>query len=176
MPDNSNKIVALEKFNRFLESKGCRKTPERKAILEAAISIDGHFDVDILYNMLLDSPYKVVKTTIYSNLELLIECGILRKHIFTNHAEYERIDAKNQHIHLICNVCGKVKDAKDLELMRYLKSKKFSAFNAEVFSMSVYGICNNCARKIKKQQKMEEILKETTVEKAKKENKLKKNK
>lgn len=176
MPENSNKLIVLEKFYRFLESKGCRKTLERKAILEEALSIEGHFDVDTLYNRLRDSRYKVVKTTIYSNLELLIECGILRKHIFTNHAEYERIDAKTQHIHLICNICGKVKDAKDLELMRYLKSKKFSAFNAEVFSMSVYGICNNCARKMKKQQKMEENLKEANDNKAKKDNKQNKKK
>ena len=152
MPENQNKILLAEKFERFLESKGCRRTPERFAILNEILTIDRHFDVEMLRDKMSESHYKVSKTTIYSNLELLVECGIVQRHLFTYHAVFELVDGKMQHIHLICNECGRIKDVKDVELIRYLNTKKFSAFNTELFSLNVYGTCNNCARKSKKRR------------------------
>ena len=152
MPENQNKILLAEKFERFLESKGCRRTPERFAILNEILTIDRHFDVEMLRDKMSESHYKVSKTTIYSNLELLVECGIVQRHLFTDHAVFELVDGKMQHIHLICNECGRIKDVKDVELIRYLNTKKFSAFNTELFSLNVYGTCNNCARKSKKRR------------------------
>ncbi len=150
MSDDSNKEMLIERFTRFLASKGCRKTPERFAILHEVLEFDGHFDAEMLYNKLLLTQYKVVKATVYNNLELLTECGVLRKYNFSGHAEYERVDNKLQHIHLICRICGKVKEVKDVELMRYLNTKKFSAFTSEMFALNVQGVCNACARKKKK--------------------------
>lgn len=152
MPENQNKILLAEKFERFLESKGCRRTPERFAILNEILTIDRHFDVEMLRDKMSESQYNVSKTTIYSNLELLVECGIVQRHLFTDHAVFELVDGKMQHIHLICNECGRIKDVKDVELIRYLNTKKFSAFNTELFSLNVYGTCNNCARKSKKRR------------------------
>ena len=152
MPENQNKILLAEKFERFLESKGCRRTPERFAILNEILTIDRHFDVEMLRDKMSESHYKVSKTTIYSNLELLVECGIVQRHLFTDHAVFELVDGKMQHIHLICNECGRIKDVKDVELIRYLNTKKFSAFNTELFSLNVYSTCNNCARKSKKRR------------------------
>ncbi|MGN0214851.1 MAG: Fur family transcriptional regulator [Muribaculaceae bacterium] len=146
-----------EKFARFLEEKGCRKTPERFAILKEILNIDKHFDVEMLRDKMSGSQYNVSKTTIYSNLELLVECGIVQRQVFTNRAVYERVDGKMQHIHLVCNLCGKIKDVKDVELIRYLNTKKFSAFNSEHFALTVYGTCNNCARKSKKHRKMPDV-------------------
>ena len=150
MSDNSNKELLTDKFTRFLAAKGCRKTPERFAILQEVLEMGGHFDAEMLYEKLLQTQYKVVKATVYNNLELLTECGVLRKYNFSGHAEYEIVDTKLQHIHLICRICGKVKEVKDVELMRYLNSKKFSAFTAEMIVLNVQGVCNACARKNKK--------------------------
>lgn len=150
MSDNSNKELLTDKFTRFLAAKGCRKTPERFAILQEVLEMGGHFDAEMLYEKLLQTQYKVVKATVYNNLELLTECGVLRKYNFSGHAEYEIVDTKLQHIHLICRICGKVKEVKDVELMRYLNSKKFSAFTAEMIALNVQGVCNACARKIRK--------------------------
>lgn len=152
MPENQNKILLIEKFDRFLESKGCRRTPERYAILNEILAIDKHFDVEMLRDKMSESQYNVSKTTIYSNLELLVECGIVQRHLFTDHAVFELVDGKMQHIHLICSECGRIKDVKDVELIRYLNTKKFSAFNTEHFALNVYGKCNNCARKSKKRK------------------------
>ena len=152
MPENQNKILLAEKFERFLESKGCRRTPERFAILNEILAIDKHFDVEMLRDKMSESQYNVSKTTIYSNLELLVECGIVQRHLFTDHAVFELVDGKMQHIHLICSECGRIKDVKDVELIRYLNTKKFSAFNTEHFALNVYGKCNNCARKSKKRK------------------------
>ena len=159
MVENQNKALTIDKFNRYLESKGCRKTPERYAILDEILGIDGHFDVETLCDSMAQSGYKVSKTTIYNNLELLEACGIVLRHTFLAHTVYEKAEGKAQHIHLVCNVCGKVKDVRDSDLIRYLNKKKYSPFNDERYSVTVYGICNSCARKTKKnksQQCMQE--------------------
>ena len=150
MPENQSKILLVEKFDRFLESKGCRRTPERFAILNEILTIERHFDVEMLRDKMSESQYNVSKTTIYSNLELLEECGIVQRHLFTDHAMFELVDGNKQHIHLICSECGRIKDVKDVELIRYLNTKKFSAFSTEHFALNVYGKCNACARKRKK--------------------------
>ena len=152
MPENQNRILAIERFTRYLESKGCRKTPERFAILQEILNTDKHFDVEMLSEKMAESGYKVSKATIYNNLELLVDCGIVMRNVFTDRTMYERSDGRSQHMHLVCTECGKVKDAKDAELMRYLVTKKFSAFNTERISVTVYGVCNNCMRKNKKRK------------------------
>ena len=68
MVENQNKALTIDKFNRYLESKGCRKTPERYAILDEILGIDGHFDVETLCDSMAQSGYKVSKTTIYNTL------------------------------------------------------------------------------------------------------------
>lgn len=153
MPETQNRIQATEKLNRYLECKGCRKTPERYAILQEIFNVEKHFDVEMLKERMSGSGYKVSRATIYNNLELLEECGIVMRHNFADRMVYERVDEKAQHIHLVCNVCGKIKDARDLELMKYLNTKKYSAFSTERFAVTVYGICNNCARKSRKENK-----------------------
>ncbi len=52
------KISALQKrelFTEYLTRKGHRKTPERYAILDHVCAINGHFDVEMLYQSLEES-------------------------------------------------------------------------------------------------------------------------
>ncbi|MGM9802555.1 MAG: Fur family transcriptional regulator [Muribaculaceae bacterium] len=147
--------MMIDKFTKFLEAKGCRKTPERYAILKEVMQIEKHFDVEMLCDRMAKSEYPVSKATIYNNLELLVEFGLIRKEVFIDRAMYERCDSKVQHLHLVCTLCGRVKDERDLELVRYLNTKKFSAFITDYYTLNIYGTCNACARKMKRSAKAE---------------------
>lgn len=153
MVEEKNKISAKNKFTLYLKSKQLRKTPERFAILDKIFSLTGHFDVESLYCMLEDASYHVSRATIYNTIDLLIDCGLVRRHSFDNQqSKYEKVGATSpNHHHLICTECGKIKEVKDPEFSAYMNARKYNAFTTNYFQLYVYGICNNCARKKKRE-------------------------
>lgn len=155
MVDEKAKISAKNKFTLYLKDRGMRNTPERFAILDKVFALNVHFDVDSLYNMLEEESYHVSRATIYNTISLLEDCGLVRKHIFDKHqAKYEKVVSTSiNHHHLICTECGKVKEVKDLEFTGYMNAKKYNAFTVNYFQLYVYGVCNNCVRKKKRDLK-----------------------
>ncbi|MDE6247120.1 MAG: transcriptional repressor [Muribaculaceae bacterium] len=128
----------------FLRSRHLRKTPERYAILDKAVYLSAHFEVDKLYNALEEEGYHVSRATVYNTLELLCEAGILNRHIFaTNQARYEL--ARGSHLHLICRKCGKIREIDDPSLTSRLLTEEYPGFTPEYSSSSVYGLCDDCA-------------------------------
>ena len=150
--DDKSKILAKNKFTLFLNSKKLRKTPERFTILEKIFSLNKHFEVDTLHEMLEEDSFHVSKATIYNTINLLIECGLVRKYSFdTQQAKYGKVNSNTtNHHYLICTECGKIKDIKDLEFSAYMNARKYSSFTTKYFQLYVYGVCNNCVRKIKR--------------------------
>ena len=66
-------ISPREKFRQYLSGRQLRKTPDRFALLDKALSLTGHFGADVLYESMEASGYHVSKATIYSTLELLVD-------------------------------------------------------------------------------------------------------
>lgn len=155
MVDEKNKIPAKNKFTLYLKDKKLRKTPERFAILDRIFSLSSHFDIESLYSMLEDDSYHVSKATIYNTIELLIDCGLVRRHSFDNRqSKYEKVVTTSpNHHHLICTECGKIKEVKDNDFQAYMNAKKYNAFTTTYYQLYVYGICNNCIRKKKRMKK-----------------------
>lgn len=151
MVEEKAKIAAKNTLTAFLEGKQLRKTPERYAILEKVLEINSHFDIMSLYRAMEQDTYHVSRATIYNTMELLVECGLVRKHQFGNrHAQFEKVIDTSNHHHLMCIECGKIKEVKDTELIRYMNSRKYPSFTTQHFALYVYGICNRCARRLKK--------------------------
>ncbi len=89
-------------LHKYLIDNKLRKTQERFKILEFIYSIDTHFDVDQLYQMLKNNDFSVSKATVYNTLELFLEAGLVRKHFFSNNAAfYEKSYFNKSHDHLI---------------------------------------------------------------------------
>lgn len=154
MVEDKIKIAAKAKFTSYLEAKKLRKTPERFAILDKIFSINDHFDIESLYLSLEKDSYHVSRATVYNTIDILCECGLVRKHQFGNQqAQYEKVGSATNHQHLICTECNKIKEVKDPEFLAYMNSKKYPAFSISYFNLYVYGLCNNCLRKIKRKEK-----------------------
>ena len=150
MDDEKVRMAARNMLTGFLEGKRLRKTPERYAILDKVLQLRAHFDIMALHRAMEEDAYHVSRATIYNTMELLVECGLVRKHQFGNrHAQFEMLlDATNHH-HLMCTECGRIKEVKDQELIRYMNSRKYPSFSTQYFSLYVYGICSRCARKLR---------------------------
>jgi Fur family ferric uptake transcriptional regulator len=151
--DKENKVreIVKQKFTEYLTANKCRKTPERYAILDLIYTEPGHFDMDSLYEAMTNKKhFRVSRATLYNTMQLLLECKLVLKHQFgQNLSCYERAYNNDFHHHLICTVCNKIKEYKDLELKTVIQNKKIKQFTPSRYSLYIYGICNTCARKLK---------------------------
>lgn len=138
-------IQAVKTFNAFLESKHLRKTPERFAILRQVWTMDAHFGIDQLHSALEQSGYHVSRATAYNTVDLLVECGVLRRHTFGSaEAQYEA--AREGHLHLICTRCGAIQEAPAPVGLEHLENS-LGGFRPAYMLAYVYGLCADCARK-----------------------------
>lgn len=136
---------AREILRRHVEEKGLRKTPERFAILDRAMRMHGHFSGDDLYTRLEEEGFHVSRSTVYTTLALLCDCGLIRRHLLSaRRAGYEV--AEQNHCHLVCTHCGRVEEVATGE--RLLPAGiEVGEFRPSYYSTTVYGVCADCQRR-----------------------------
>ncbi len=151
---NSSLEDAKRILNRYIESHNMRKTSERLNILECIYSIDSSFDMESLQQLLLERKFYVSRATLYNTLQLFLDCNlVMQLPIRQRSGCYQcTLMKKNRH-HMICMVCGKEKNIKNLALshnvMAYAKEMK--NFKMLSHAISFYGICAKCQKELEKE-------------------------
>ena len=92
-----------------LRERGCKITPQRKAILRLFGERGGHLTAPEIHAMLAGHVASLSRATVYNTLELLEDVGLLaRVHSADGHTYYDaNIDA---HHHAQCVECGQIFD------------------------------------------------------------------
>lgn len=138
--------------------KGCgyRMTKPREAILDVLANTEKHLSAENIYLTIHQFYPNIGLTTVYRNLEMLVDIGMIVKFDFgEGRAKYELSDqysAKGHHHHLVCKECYKVIDYSDFmkDEVKFLKntekglSEKYH-FHITDHLIQFFGVCDECS-------------------------------
>ena len=142
---------ALRLLEAYLHERGLRVTPERRAIVEAVYGMEnGHFTIEELCARLEENHFRVALATLYNNMEMLTEAGIIWSHHFGTAAMYEAAIGVAPHYHCICRDCGQVTNLTSERLTSRLAETRIRGFKADYAYIYLYGLCTKCSRKAKR--------------------------
>lgn len=122
-----------------------RLTTQRQIILEELVKVTSHPTANEVYDMVRKRLPRVGLGTVYRNLELMAETGMILK--IEVGGTQKRFDATvHPHYHVRCVECGKVDDIKipvqeDINEM----AAQVSHYQIHGHHIEFTGICNNCA-------------------------------
>jgi Fur family transcriptional regulator, ferric uptake regulator len=128
-----------------LRSRGYRLTPQRQLVLEAVGAL-GHGTPEEIVTEVRRTAAAVNISTVYRNLELLEELGLVRHTHLGHGAPTYSVADDDDHVHLVCRECGAVEEAsRDLVagVVRDLAEAK--GFRVDIGHFALFGTCRSCA-------------------------------
>lgn len=147
----THQFFKMQDLRGKLSENGYKMTPQRKEILQVFIdNCDGHhLSAEEVHDVLREKDFDFGLATVYRNVELLTELGILRKVNFDDgRTRYELSPADpqvHQHHHLICMKCKKIIEfEEDLldDLEKFIAEK--SEFQIVDHEVKFFGYCKDC--------------------------------
>lgn len=140
--DEYDKVYFMEK----LKEHGYNITSQRSSILDVLFS-------NIKYVMSVEDIAKEVQklesyanlTTVYRNLEVFENIGIVHRTVFDDNMSYYKICFKSHHHHhFICTNCHRIADMEYCPMGDVEKIAKKNHFDIQYHNFEVFGICERC--------------------------------
>ena len=124
-----------------------RSSRQRQRILTLLQETDLHPTADWLYARLKPEIPHLSLGTVYRNLTILTEQGLVKK--IQSGSTYDRFEARvTQHYHLICTRCDSIRD---LEMPVYSeineRAGRMTDFQIQGHKIEFYGLCSACRAK-----------------------------
>jgi len=142
--------LSHEQFRELAWKHGLAATHQRKIIYEAVVAAPGHYSPEQIYAVVRRRVPSVSLATIYNNLRLFVEKGLLRE--VSPHAVTLRVDGNlESHHHLVCTRCKLVQDITcDFVDFKRLARRAPGGFDLRQPLVEVFGLCPRCSGKTSK--------------------------
>jgi Fur family ferric uptake transcriptional regulator len=121
-----------------------RNTQQRQVILEELRRLRTHPTASELYEQVRQRLPKISLGTVYRNLELLNQAGLIRKLEFSG-AEARFDGEVTDHYHVRCTVCGRLQDVPEFDTdLRRRQIDSLCGFEILGHRLEFFGICPGC--------------------------------
>lgn len=132
-------------MNQIVELPNMRLTTQRQIILEELSNVKSHPTANEVYDMVRKRLPRIGLGTVYRNLELMAESGIILK--LEVGGTQKRFDATTElHYHIRCMDCGRVDDI-ELPVQHQINEAASENTSYQVFSHHIEfsGTCDQCS-------------------------------
>jgi len=94
--------------NLYMEMSDRPLTAQRRLLLDILREAKGHLDARELYQRATRKDQHISLATVYRNLRLFEEVGLVDERRLDNVHCYYELKRSTEHYHLVCRVCGRV--------------------------------------------------------------------
>jgi Fe2+ or Zn2+ uptake regulation protein len=131
----------------ILRKIGQKVTPQRLALLSALRRAEGHLTASQLLSASRSAHRSLDQSTVYRTLVAAEQAGLVARFVKgTEEAEFEWV--RENHHHLLCDVCGGLSTLQESALAGLAKGIYDSAgFLVNVHHLAVRGICSDCQQR-----------------------------
>ena len=141
-----DKKKAEEAFFSYLQENQFKMTEARRSVFQAVLATDAHFSAeDLLFQF---QGNNASRASIYRTLDLLVDCGLVRKlWMRDGKAYYEHLHGHVHHEHLICVECKKIMEFDDQFFVEQLDAIcSRHSFQAFCHDIKIHGLCRDCQK------------------------------
>ena len=134
---------------KLLLSNGRRLTAVREEMFELILNSAAPISAPDLVKKLKVKFSTINKTTVYRQIDFLLERGLVEELMFNDGVRrYEIDEGKEHHHHLICRTCQNIED---IVLKNDLKGeekeiKQTHGFAVEKHTLEFFGVCKKCKK------------------------------
>ena len=142
---------AIQTLKEYVRENNLRYTPEREEIVRAIFSLENHFTVARVAEIVRARGGKTSVTTIYRNMQHLVRAGLVSEVKCgpgNDEQHYEHVHHDEHHDHLTCLHCGKVVEFEDeaIEVLQRHVAEKYG-FELIRHHLDLQGICRACRQR-----------------------------
>lgn len=150
----TNNQDVIDDLKKLLKDKGMKYTEQRAIILQILQSLDDHLSAEEIHELIKQKypEYKIGIATVYRTLSFLEEVKLISSISFGKDGKKYEGNKDSHHDHIICTSCGKIVEFFDDEIeKRQELIAKQNGFEITDHNMQLYGICESCKNKSKKE-------------------------
>jgi Fur family ferric uptake transcriptional regulator len=135
-----------DQFVRFLRARGLRQTAERRLLCREIFAQHGHIDAEQVLAAVRVSGQPISRATVYRNLELLVEAGLVERVRVGRRTVFEHVHPGQTHDHLGCRTCGRLVEFVSPAIAAMLSEIcRAHGFRPDGNQLQILGECTRCA-------------------------------
>ena len=137
--------------NHYLKMENRPLTLQRQLLLRILHETEEHLDAKELYRRAIEKDHRISLATVYRNLRLFKELGLIDERRLDDTHYYYEIKRSAEHYHLVCTSCGEVIEFKSPLISKLVlgieRSRRFHVTRAVLY---LEGHCPECNEKEKR--------------------------